>query len=309
MSAALGAALKKIAVSLLSDPKILKKVLAVVLVLIVAFFTPIMLIYGIFSGEIKLDQDKLHTLVMDTLTEEETKHLQQLRTTMDAIEGKMTEDGYTPYNIREAQVLYALALYPKEQEGNFVGRLTSCFAQEQTVDQLIAAVNTEFGTSINTEDFKKLMATAQGEIVAVALTQLGNSGGQPYWSWYGVNVRIEWCACFVSWCADQCGYLDLGVVPKFASCTAGMNWFKDKDQWKANDYIPASGDLIFFDWAKNGQNGSPDHVGIVERVEDGTVYTVEGNSGDAVRQRSYPVGYYEILGYATPAYSTPKNEA
>ena len=308
MSAALGAALKKIAVSLLSDPKILKKVLAVVLVLIVAFFTPIMLIYGIFSGEIKLDQDKLHTLVMDTLTEEETKHLQQLRTTMDAIEGKMTEDGYTPYNIREAQVLYALALYPKEQEGNFVGRLTSCFTQEQTADQLIAAVNTEFGTSINSEDFKKLMATAQGEIVAVALTQIGNSGGQPYWSWYGVNVRIEWCACFVSWCADQCGYIDLGIVPKFASCTSGMNWFKGKDQWKANDYIPASGDLIFFDWAKNGQDGSPDHVGIVERVEDGTVYTVEGNSGDAVRQRSYPVGYYEILGYATPAYGSNQSE-
>ena len=308
MSAALGAALKKIAVSLLSDPRILKKVLAVVLVLIIAFFTPIMLIYGIFSGEIKLDQDKLHTLVMDTLTEEETKHLQQMRTTMDAIEGKMTEDGYTPYNIREAQVLYALALFPKEQEGNLVGRLTSCFAQEQTADQLIAAVNAEFGTAIVTEDFTKLMATAQGEIVAVALTQLGNDGGQPYWSWYGVNVRIEWCACFVSWCADQCGYLDLGIIPKFASCTAGMNWFKGKDQWKANDYIPASGDLIFFDWAKNGQDGSPDHVGIVERVEDGTVYTVEGNSGDAVRQRSYPVGYYEILGYATPAYKSNQSE-
>ncbi len=308
MSAAVGAALKKIAISLLSDPRILKKVLAIVLVLIVAFLTPIVLIYGIFSGAVKLDQDKLHSLVMETLTEEETKHLQQMRTTMDNIEGKMTEAGYNPYAIREAQVLYALALYPKEQEGDFVNRLTSCFMPEQTAEQLIAAVNTEFGTEIVTEDFTKLMATAQGEIVAVALTQIGNSGGQPYWSWYGVNVRIEWCACFVSWCADQCGYIDLGIVPKFASCTSGMNWFKGKDQWKANDYIPASGDLIFFDWAKNGQDGSPDHVGIVERVEDGTVYTVEGNSGDAVRQRSYPVGYYEILGYATPTYGSNQSE-
>lgn len=308
MSATVGAALKKIAASLLSDPHILKKVLMVVLVLIVAFFTPIMLIYGIFSGGVKLDTEKLNTMISEALTEEETKLLRQMRNTMDVIEGKMTEEGYNPYAIREAQVLYALALYPKETEGNFVNRLTACFQQEQTADQLIAAVNAEFGTSIATEDFTKLMVTAQGEIVALALTQLGNSGGQPYWSWYGVNVRIEWCACFVSWCADQCGYLDLGIIPKFASCTAGMNWFKAKEQWQENDYVPASGDLIFFDWAKYGQDGSPDHVGIVERVEDGTVYTVEGNSGDAVRQRSYSVGYYEIIGYATPAYGTTKNE-
>lgn len=308
MSAAVGAALKKIAVSLLSDPKILKKVLTVVLILIIAFFTPIMLIYGIFSGGIQLDEDKLHTLVMDALTEEETQHLQQMRSTLDAIAGKMTEADYNPYSIREAQVLYALVLFPKESEGDFVNRLTSCFQQEQTAEELIAAVNAEFGTEIDPDDFTKLMATAQGEIVAIALTQLGNDGGQPYWSWYGVNVRIEWCACFVSWCADQCGYIDLGIIPKFASCTTGMNWFKGKELWKANDYIPSSGDLIFFDWAKYGQDGSPDHVGIVERVEDGRVYTVEGNSGDAVRQRSYPVGYYEILGYATPAYGSNQSE-
>lgn len=63
-------------------------------------------------------------------------------------------------------------------------------------------------------------------IVEVALTQLGNEGGQPYWSWYGFDGRVEWCACFVSWCADQCGYLDSGIVPKFAGCVDGANWFK-----------------------------------------------------------------------------------
>ena len=67
-------------------------------------------------------------------------------------------------------------------------------------------------------------------------------------------------------------------------------------------YEPCAGDIIFFDWDSDGQDGSSDHVGIVDRVEDGVVYTVEGNSGDSCRQNSYPIGYYEILGYGTPAY-------
>ena len=136
-------------------------------------------------------------------------------------------------------------------------------------------------------------------IVEVALTQIGNEGGQPYWSWYGFDSRVEWCACFVSWCADQCGYIDSGLIPKFAGCIDGANWFKSNNRWNDRNYEPKAGDIIFFDWEGDG---TTDHVGIVEKCENGTVYTVEGNSGDSVRQNSYPVGYYEILGYGVPAY-------
>ena len=136
-------------------------------------------------------------------------------------------------------------------------------------------------------------------IVEVALTQLGNEGGQPYWSWYGFEGRVEWCACFASWCADQCGYLESGIIPKFSLCSDGVNWFKGKGQWQDKNYEPQAGDLIFFDW---GNDGSIDHVGIVEKCENGTVYTVEGNSGDACKQRSYPVGSGSIYGYGCPNY-------
>lgn len=136
-------------------------------------------------------------------------------------------------------------------------------------------------------------------IVEVALTQIGNEGGQPYWSWYGFDSRVEWCACFVSWCADQCGYIDSGLIPKFAGCIDGANWFKSNNRWNDRNYEPKAGDIIFFDWEGDG---TTDHVGIVEKCENGTVYTVEGNSGDSVCQNSYPVGYYEILGYGVPAY-------
>lgn len=140
--------------------------------------------------------------------------------------------------------------------------------------------------------------TGSQAIVQVALTQEGN-GGDTYWSWYGFTKREEWCACFVSWCADQCGHIEAGVIPKFSLCSAGMEWFESRGQFMDGSYVPASGDLAFFDW---GNDGSVDHVGIVESVVDGTVYTVEGNSGDKVARRSYPLGYGQIVGYGVPAY-------
>ena len=143
-------------------------------------------------------------------------------------------------------------------------------------------------------------------IVTVALSQIGNVGGQPYWSWYGFESRVEWCACFVSWCANECGYIDGGVIPKFAGCVNGVQWFKDRGQWQDGSFEPSAGQIIFFDWDNKGssgpQDGQSDHVGIVEKCENGIVYTIEGNSGDSCRQNQYPVGYYEILGYGIPAF-------
>ena len=143
--------------------------------------------------------------------------------------------------------------------------------------------------------------TEDGAIVSVALSQVGNVGGEPYWSWYGFSGRVEWCACFVSWCANECGYIDTGVIPKYAGCVNGVQWFKDRGQWMDGSAEPAPGMIIFFDWNdENGQDGLSDHTGIVEKVENGRVYTIEGNSGDSVRQNSYPVGHYEVLGYGCP---------
>ena len=143
-------------------------------------------------------------------------------------------------------------------------------------------------------------------IVQVALSQIGNVGGEPYRSWYGFGSRVEWCACFVSWCADQCGCIENGVCPKYAGCVNGVQWFKDRGQWADNDIAPTPGMIVFFDWDNpNGssgpQDGEADHTGIVERVENGIVYTGEGNTGDSCAERHYAVGYYEILGYGIPA--------
>ena len=136
----------------------------------------------------------------------------------------------------------------------------------------------------------------------VALSQVGNVGGMPYWSWYGYNYRVEWCGCFVSWCAAQCRILDSGI-PQFAYCPTAVQWFQDNDAWRGRDYTPVSGDVIFFDWLKDGaRDGIADHVGVVERVENGIVYTVEGNVGDSCVQGQYYVGAGEMLGYGVLNY-------
>ena len=136
-------------------------------------------------------------------------------------------------------------------------------------------------------------------IVNVAASQIGNVGGQPYWSWYGFSGRVEWCACFVSWCADQCGYIDAGIIPKFSYVPDGVAYFQSKGQWQDGSYTPKAGDIIFFTWSGDG---SADHVGFVENATDGTVNTIEGNTTDSCARRSYPLGGYMILGYGVPAY-------
>ena len=130
------------------------------------------------------------------------------------------------------------------------------------------------------------------ELIELAKRQVGNVGGYPYWSWYGFNSRVEWCACFVSWCYNQAGKSE----PRFAGCEwEGVPWFQSRGQWGARGYENlAPGDAIFFDW---DLDGTADHVGLVIGTDGSRVYTVEGNSGDACKIKSYSLDYECIKGY------------
>lgn len=141
------------------------------------------------------------------------------------------------------------------------------------------------------------------EIIKIASSEIGNKGGETYWKWYGYRERVDWCACFVSWCAENCGFLDTGILPKFAVCqTEGIDFFKACDLWRDDEkYIPKAGDIIFFDW-EDSNDGIADHVGIVEKVEKSIIYTIEGNSQDECKSKSYDINSEEIMGYGTPMY-------
>lgn len=188
---------------------------------------------------------------------------------------------------------------------------------------MVGVIGAFFGTE--TEDGKSV---AVDPVVGVAKMQVGQIGGEPYWKWYGFNSRVDWCAIFVSWCAEQCDYIDDGIMPKFSLVSDGMNWYKSKGRWdegreikyevytwtdeegNAHAYViqwaeslkvrPKDGDLIFFDWEIDPEQpgfGEPDHVGIVEVVKWGKVYTVEGNSGDACQTNEYRLSDLRIMGY------------
>ena len=136
-------------------------------------------------------------------------------------------------------------------------------------------------------------------IVEVARSQIGNEGGLPYCEWYGYSYRVEWCAIFVSWCADQCGFLDAGVLPRMEGVRPYVDWFQERGQWQARSYEPMAGDIIFLDWESDGL---ADHVGIVERVEGGVIYTVEGNADDRCIENHYFLDSAPVYGFGLPTY-------
>lgn len=147
-------------------------------------------------------------------------------------------------------------------------------------------------------------------IVQVAVGEVGNTGGQPYWSFMGFQGRVPWCASFVSWCANECGYIESGVIPQSASCDPFRSYYKAKELWydgqaHGGNYTPKAGDLILFQWSGNAA-AILDHVGIVKSSDGSTVYTVEGNSGDAVRENSYLLSDVNIIGYCCPEYPEPE---
>ena len=184
------------------------------------------------------------------------------------IKGKTTEEIMEEYNFTEEQ-------------------------KEQVKDLLDSGYNNLWVSVIYGTDSSSSMTN-------IALAQVGNVGGEPYWTWYGFNSRVEWCAVFVSWVANELGYIDAGIIPKFVACINGVNWFKDRGLWQEGNYTPKESDIIFFDWE---DDGSVDHVGIVIKVENNKVYTVEGNStDDTCRQLEYSINNKVIYGYGTPVY-------
>lgn len=152
-----------------------------------------------------------------------------------------------------------------------------------------------FGDPEYVEHVLRYYHFGNSNIIEIARKEIGNKGGEKYWRWYGFNQRENWCAIFVSWCANESGIIN-NTIPKFSLCTDGVKWYKDHNKWENKSYIPQTGDIIFFDW--NG-DGHVQHVGIVEKEENGKVYTIEGNSNDEVRNKSYSLNNKSIYGYGS----------
>ncbi len=168
MSATVAAALKKIAVAILTDKKLRKAVLGIALGIIIIVIMPVVAVIALFNGDINIDTVRLQQIVVEEMSDEEKAKLQAVEDTMKAIETTMTEKGFTAERTKEAQVLYTLALYDHSKADGFVDKLVGCFAEDQTDEQLIAAVNSAFGTELKTEDFTKVMTAIRAKAINIS---------------------------------------------------------------------------------------------------------------------------------------------
>ncbi len=210
----------------------------------------------------------------------------------DVVEELIDDNGVSTYQTVNKDILYIKVNSKTVDE--IMNEYNFTETQRKEVNELLKDEYSSlwnsaiYGTSIGSSD-----------IVEVAISQLGNIGGEPYWSWYGFEYRVEWCATFVSWVANETGYIESNTIPKFAGVINGINWFKMIGEWEDSNYIPTEGSIIFFDWE---QDGIADHVGIVEKVDKDKVYTIEGNSNNECKQLSYSLNSKVIYGYGTPNY-------
>ena len=255
---------------------------------------------GSAQAEIERIFDMQYTL---TLTEEvEIRYREEERTdTWTDKDGNEHEDTYTvqvPYeyyilNVKlESKPISSIAeelLTPEQLE------MFGIYLETSGNKPLIfggGSPDTSASEDLSGVQFVNGTRPGNGEVIDLAKRQVGNVGGYPYWSWYGFTSRVEWCACFVSWCYGQMGLSE----PRFAACQSqGVPWFQSRGQWGARGYENiAPGDAIFFDW---DLDGTADHVGLVIGTDGSRVYTVEGNSGDTCKIKSYDVNYQCIKGY------------
>lgn len=168
MSATVAAALKKIAVAVLTNKKLRRVVLGIILGIIIIIMMPMVAILSIFSGDIDIDTDRLQDIVMEEMSDEEKAKLQTVEDMMNAIEFAMTEKGFAAERTKEAQVLYTLALYDYAKADDFVDKLVGCFDEGQNDEQLIAAVNAAFGTELKTEDYSNVMNSIRAKAINVS---------------------------------------------------------------------------------------------------------------------------------------------
>lgn len=211
-------------------------------------------------------------------------------TASDNYDGDITDKVVVQNNVDNSKIgSYEIVYKVSDSSGN-----------ETSVKRVVKVINRPVSSSFYTSVTVPTVTGTKGslQMVSLAEEQLGNVGGEIYWRWYGFNYKVPWCAAFISWLANELGYLDT-LIPKTASVPTMVRWFRSNGQLQKSSYEPKPGEIIFFDW---NVDGHPDHVGLVEKVENGRIYTIEGNSRDECKRRDYSITSNYVYGYGTPLY-------
>ena len=167
MSATIGAALKKIAVALLTDKKVIKTIGGIVIGIIIIVVMPIVAVISIFNGSMDIDTDKLSQSIQENISAEQMENLQLINDTMTEVENQLKNKKLSDYNT-QAEVIYLFSLSDKSEDEDFVKNFVSCFKKNQSDEDLIKAVNQKFGTEIKYDEFQKMMQSIKGAEISTA---------------------------------------------------------------------------------------------------------------------------------------------
>lgn len=244
---------------------------------------------------VKFSDDKSSNNIILELDEDNVSKLKQVFWKMNNIDYKVINEKYFNEEGKEIEENILHINFDIKSREEMMQEYDFTEEQQHQVEDLLSS-------QYDVLWFNLLYGSMDGNsaIVTAALNELNNTGGEKYWRWYGLETRTEWCAIFVSWVANEIGLLNT-TIPNFASVRVGINWFKQNGLWQEKSYVPRTGDIIFFDWENDGK---ANHTGIVEKVEDNVIYTVEGNSDDAVKERKYDINSNVIFGYGVPNYNS-----
>lgn len=238
---------------------------------------------------------------------------------------KSYKEAKTNYNLLSTKIsdlnplspsyAYQKEMYQKERS-NIHGNINN---YKKRINKLLTNINTELFSNVKAIPVKDCsidkVKYLRGKMLDIANAQVGvhetGNNNVKFNTWYyghpvngATSDDYAWCSAFVSWVADQNG-IPTDVIPRTASCETATDFFKAKGRFKepSEGYIPQRGDIIYFD---NEPNGVPNHVGIVEKVENGVVYTIEGNKNNQCQKCSYSLNQSTIMGYGVPDYSSVK---
>lgn len=224
------------------------------------------------------------------------QHLQEIRSANQAVG--------TPAAMLKVAGTYIAAVF-LVVANVIVQAATAIFGSLLSILVVVVVITTVIGALVGilAIALQEVGSGSPDQIVRVALQEEGTEDGSKYWKFTTGSEFVDgsttpWCASFVTWCANECGYIEDGTFPKTASVATYRDFFREKERLhEAEDYVPKTGDLILF--------GDDEHIGIVQYTEGNRVVTIEGNTSDAVHSRSYTIGSSYITGYCSPEY--PEN--
>lgn len=266
LSTTIGAALKKASVALLTDPKIIKTILGIVIGIIIIVVMPIIAVMGVFSGDIEIDTDLLTKRIEENMSVVQVENMQMINDIMTEVEKQLDKNKLSSYN-KQAEVIYLFSLSDKSKEKDFIKNFVSCFKKNQSDENLIKEINEKFGVEIKYEEFNQIMQFIKSsEINTSGFTDINTKNNLDLVKWCKDAYLNGWGYVYGGYgqiCTIE--YLDRQAQLLPGDTEAGGPMRKIGEKWLGKRVVDCIGLIKSYAWYNNstgeiiaGSNGFTD---------------------------------------------------